>query len=414
MPSSPPSSISPALQSLGWLVLIGILGLTSWFGWKALRDAEPGKEGAGAGGGAPSVVIVKPAEEREVVEYLEVTGTLRAVRRSEVAARESAGLDAVEVEEGDKVAAGDIIARLDPRRLEAQLAEAKATLTAAEAQLAQRTAEHERAVQDEAMNRDLWEQKAVAEREYLDSLRGLRVAAAQENAAREAIVAAKKRLDLLEVRRGDLTIEAPFAGRVVARHAEVGEWLTEGSPVITLVSTGEAEAWLQLPERHVSLMRQTEPEAVQLRVSGTDGQIRADRMALVPDVDGRSRRFILIAHVPDPEDALTPGSSVQATVPLGRPASQVVVSADAVLQGYAGKYVFVPEGGEGGGPPRAKRVPVQVLFERQGESVLANGAIKAGDEVIVEGNERLFEGMPLAPSPWAETRAGKPTPEASS
>ncbi|HUF62928.1 MAG TPA: efflux RND transporter periplasmic adaptor subunit [Verrucomicrobiales bacterium] len=383
-------------QTLAWAGVLILLLLTAWFGWRALRDARPEGGAANVSVPRPSTVIVQPAVEREVVETLVATGTLRAVRRAEVAAREVGAVEALGADEGDLVQADAVIAWLDPRRLEAQWQEASAALTAAQAELTQREAEHERTILDEEMMRGLWNEKAVAEREYLDSVRELKVAEARENAAREGIEAAQKRLDLLEVRRTDLEVRAPFAGRVVQRHTEIGEWLKEGDPVVTLVSTGEIEAWLQLPERHVEALKQTAPESVDLRLPGRAEALHADKLTLVPDVDGRSRRFILIAHIPDPENALTPGSSVEASVPLGRPEKRLVVPSDAVLKSYSGDHVFVPEE-NGQGPPLAKRVLVEVLFERSGVAVLAAGSLRSGDLVIVEGNERLFPDTPLDP-----------------
>ncbi len=390
--------------ALGWLVVLLIVAVTSWFGWKALRDAKPESGGGGGGGRPPAAVIVRPAEKRDMVEKLSVTGTLRSVRRAEVAARESAAVDALLVDEGDLVKSGDVLARLDPRRLQAQIQEASADLTSARADLAQREAERERAVRDEEMMRGLWEQRAVAEREYLDSLREMKVAEARVNAADEMIEASRQRLDLLEVRKGDLEVRAPFDGRVVARHTEVGEWLGEGSPVVTLVSTGEAEAWLQLPERSAGLLRATSPERVELRVAGISETLHTDRLTVIPEIDGRSRRFTVVAHVPDPDNRLTAGSSVTASVPLGNPVPRIVVPSDAILTSYAGSHVFVPDR-SGEGPPVAKRVEVELLFERSGEAVLAEGALKEGDEVIVEGNERLMAKAPIAPEPWKETAA---------
>jgi RND family efflux transporter MFP subunit len=231
----------------------------------------------------------------------------------------------------------------------------------------------------------------------------MKVADARVNAAEEAISVSEKRLDLLKVRFDDLEIKAPFSGRVVAVHTELGEWVNEGDPVITLVSTGEVEAWLQLPERNVALMKVASPESVQLRLPGREESISADRVSLVPDVEGRSRRFNLIVHIPDPENRLTPGSSVEASVPLGPPEKHLVISADAILKSYSGNHVFISDA-TGEGPPVAKQVPVELLFERNGESVIGAGTLKAGDQVIVEGNERLFPGTPLNPKAWEDTR----------
>ncbi|BCX48982.1 RND family efflux transporter, MFP subunit [Haloferula helveola] len=391
------------------MVVLFILTVTAWFGWKALNDAKPDAGGKGGGGRPPSAVIFRPAEKREIVETLTATGTLRATRRAEVAAIESGAIESLSVDEGDAVEAGAVLAKIDARRLEAQLQEASAGLTSAKAELAQREAEQERAVQDEEMMRGLWDQRAVAEREYLDSLREMKVAEARTRAAKEMIEAAAKRLELLEVRQKDLEVRAPFAGRVVVRHTELGEWVSEGAPVVTLVSTGEAEAWLQLPERHASLLRETSPAQVELKFSGVGESISADKLTVIPEIDGGSRRFTLVAHIPDPENRLTPGSSVTATVPLGEAVPRVIVPTDAILTSYAGNYVFVPDR-SGEGPPTAKRVDVQLLFERAGEAVLADGALEEGAEVIVEGNERLMPGAPIAPKPWVSKEA-PPTAE---
>jgi RND family efflux transporter MFP subunit len=402
-------------QSLAWIGVLLVLGASLWFGSKALRNARSDDAGGTGGGGGrpPSTVIFQAAEVKEMVQMLAVTGTLRAARRAEVAAREAAAVEAMHVEDGDLVKAGAVLVTLDGRRVAAQLAEGEATLTAARAELAQREAENDRAAQDEKMMAGLWDQKAVAEREYLDSVREAKVASSREDAAREAIEAAHKRLDLMKVRKVDLEVTAPFDGRVVARHTELGEWLREGDPVVTLVSTGEVEAWLQLPERHAAKLKADTPGAVQLRLPGRPEPIIAEKFSLVPDVEGRSRRFNLIARIPDPENLLTPGTSVQADVPIGKPAQRLVVASDAILKSYAGSYVYIV-GDAKPGPPIASRVPVEVLFERDGVAVLAEGALKAGDRVIVEGNERLFPNTLLIPQPFSETRAGgdagKPAP----
>lgn len=392
--TSPPRQI----QALVWIGIILLLALTSWFGWRALREAKPEEKTAGRGGFPPSDVIYQTAAEREVVEMITVTGSLRAKQRAEVAARESAAVESLDVDEGDLVEKDAVIATLDGRRLTAQHLEAEAALTAARAELTQREAEHARALQNEKMIGDLWKEEAVAEREYLDSVREMKVAAAREDAARKSIEAAEKRRDLLIVRKADLEVHAPFTGRVVARHTERGEWLREGDPVVTLVSTGELEAWLQLPERQAAALKADPPASVELRIPGQSEPIRTTKLSLIPDVEGRSRRFILVAGIPNENDHLTPGTSVEADVPLGKPSKRLVVSSDAVMRSYNGTYLMSFTPAEAG-PSLSTRVPITVLFERNGEAILAPGALKAGDPVIVEGNERLRPKSPVIPHP---------------
>jgi RND family efflux transporter MFP subunit len=379
---------------LGWLGVVALLGLGSYFSWKALRDAKPaGPADRPAGGRPPSTVIVHAAEQREIAETLSVTGTLRAVRRADIAALEAAAIQAVHVNEGDDVKKGDPIVTLDGRRLSAQQQEAEADLTSAEALRTQRAAELERARRDLEMMDALWAERAVSEREFLDSKRGLQVATAMQEAAVEAAAAARKRLDVFEVRSADLQVKAPFDGKIVQRHAELGEWVNEGDSVATLVSTGEIEAWLQVPERHAMRMKDTAPGEIVLKIPGRKEPARADRIRIVPDIEGRSRLFTVIAHIPDVGTHFTPGSSVDAIVPLGAEVPRTVIPADAVLKGFSGTYVYVPSGS----PQTAKRVNVTVLFERGGESILGDGEIEAGQPVIVEGNERLMPGAPVNP-----------------
>lgn len=378
----------------GWLGVVALLALGSYFSWKALRDAKPaGLDQGPMGGPPPATVIVHPAELKEIAETLSVTGTLRAVRRAEIAALEGAAVKEVFVDEGVQVKKGDPIARLDGRRLIAQSQEAKAALSVAEARLAEADAELARATRDMEMMEKLWDEQAVSEREFLDSQRGLGVAIAVKNSSAEGIDAAKKRMELFDVRIADLEVFAPFDGRVVARHVELGEWVQEGEPLVTLVSTGEIEAWLQLPERHALKVADTPPNAIILRLPGRKAAVHADKIQVVPDIDGRSRLFTVIVHVPEADDAFTPGTSVTAIVPLGAVTPRTTVPVDAVLKGFSGSYVFVPDGS----PPIAKRVDVEVLFERGGESILADGALEAGQDVIIEGNERLFPGSPVSP-----------------
>ena len=144
------SSSTQSRQGLAWAGIVIVLAVTLWFGWKALRDTKPAEGKAGAPGGRPpSTVIVRPVEEKEVVEYLTVTGTMRAVRRADVAARESAAVDSLNADEGDLIEVGTLITKLDTRRLEALKQEGSAALTAAKAELVQREAERERANLDE-------------------------------------------------------------------------------------------------------------------------------------------------------------------------------------------------------------------------------------------------------------------------
>jgi multidrug efflux pump subunit AcrA (membrane-fusion protein) len=87
--------------------------------------------------------------------------------------------------------------------------------------------------------------------------------------------------------------------------------------------------------------------------------------------------------------------SVTADLPVTTNEARLAVPVNAVVQGYAGPGIFVPLEKEGSPLPVARRLPVEVLFQDNEFVYLKAEGLKAGDQVVVEGNERLFPFQPL-------------------
>ena len=368
--------------------------LLSWWGIKTLSSAKPASEPAGSGpaGMPPANVILSQVEKKSSQQTQRVIGSLRAKSRSKLAAREAGAVLEILVKEGDLVKKDSIIARIDPRRLEAQIAGANATFTAARAVVTQREAEKTRASTDLKMKEQLYAKRALSESEVLDARRSAHVAKALASASVESLGAMEARVDLIKVRREDLEIRAPFAGRVVARHTEIGEWVTPGSPVVTLLSVGEIEAWLQVPERFASVAAS---KNIPVKLTATGKMVIATKLISIPDADASSRTVQMIAVLPDPDNLLVPGLSVSAELPVTERIEQLVVPVNAVVQSYAGPGVFVPQKSADSPMPVARRVAIEVLYQADGYVFIRSKDLKEGDQVIVEGNERLFPFQPL-------------------
>jgi len=403
-----------------WLILAAILGVVLWFGTKTLREA-PAAGGQGSGGpppgdGPPPAAVkaapIKFATERET---LRVSGTLRAVTRSDIAVRESGAIQTILVDVGDTVKTGDRLATIDGRRLVTARAEVVANQTAARALVTQREAEHKRAKDDLDMKQQLAEDRVISRRDLLDAESLVTVSAARKQAAKDQLGVLASQLELNDVRKEDLTIVAPFVGRVVARHAEPGEWLAAGSPVVTLVSSGQIEAWLDVPERYAALIN-TNGGGMGLRVHGVTEPIPVLKLTPVPEVDARSRFFPVLALVDDRNGSLIPGMSVEADLPAGEPQELVTVPTDAVITRQGGTMVYRASAPpDGGGLPSAEPISVEELFRRDGLAYLLAPVLKADDQVVTEGNERLRPGTPLLLSnpESSKTPAASKTPESS-
>lgn len=358
-----------------------------------------GDAGQAPSGPPPATVYIAPVQKLAVQERYTVTGDLRAVSRAEVAAREAGAVDEIPVNEGDSVKKGDVLVKLDRRRLDAERAEAEAQVAAAKSLIVQRDADRQRMLQDLEMKKPLLEKRAISKRELLDAEQAFSVADAGLRAARESLTEATSRMDLLDVRHKDLEIIAPFDGRVIVRHVEPGEWLTAGQSVATLVSTGTIEAWLQVPERYAADAR-AQAAQIMVDVPSLGKQFASKSISFVADVDTATRIFPIIVTLDDAEDELAPGMSIQASIPIGTDEPRLAVPTDAIVYSQMGEAVFkVGTPPPGGGMPPAVRVPVQVLFESNGQALLAAPELAEGDSVVVEGNQRLFPNTPLIPSP---------------
>lgn len=388
------SNSSNRIPPLAFLALAAAVIATAWWGISALASAKraDGDEGKQAPTGPPPAnVILAPVQSITSSQTHRVIGTLKAKSRSEIAAREAGAILEITVDEGDTVEKDAVIARIDSRRIEAQLAEARAEITVAEALVHQKKSRVKRSTIDLEMKEKLFKSKAISESEVLDARSANNVDNSVFAATQDSLKAAESRLELLSVRLQDLEIRAPFAGTVVSRHIELGEWAEPGASIVTLVSSGDIEAWLQVPER---FSNSTRGQKVPVTVSSTGQTIESTSLTLVPEAGTETRTLQMIATLPNPDNTLVSGLSVTADIPVSENIERLAVPVNAVVQGYAGPGIFIPAPQENG-LPVAKRIPVEVLFQDNELIYLNAEGLRAGDQVVVEGNERLFPFQPL-------------------
>ncbi|MGY6411140.1 MAG: efflux RND transporter periplasmic adaptor subunit [Alkalilacustris sp.] len=346
----------PMLERAGvWSVLEGS-GALNALAAIGINPAEPARPGGGAppwmGGGTPGVIA---AEVVEVTRNTTVTaiGTGQALRSVAVTPEAPGRLTEIMVQPGQRVAAGDLLARLDAaaERIaldRAELALDEARDTAARLQRLAGTA-------TEVQIRD-------AER----AVRSAELALAQAE---------------LDLSRRDIT--APIDGVVGFVPANVGNQVTTGSEITRIDDRSVLLVEFLVPERHVLDVTQGTPVLAQpLGRFGTqlEGQVR--------NVDSRvqvdSRSLTVEAELANPDDALRAGMAFSISVPL--PGEQLpAVDALAVQWGRQGAFVWAIRDG------RSERVPIRIM-QRKGGLVLVQGALRPGDLVVREGVQTLRDG----------------------
>ncbi|MFN3152666.1 efflux RND transporter periplasmic adaptor subunit [Bremerella sp.] len=343
----------------------------------------------------PTAVRAVPVTIQTVEPHHRFTGSLKAIARGDVAALEDGRVIEVTVREGATVKKDDVIARIDARRLEAQKGELEAAFGTAEALIAQREAELRQANLDMDRSASLILSNAISKQQHERNETELTIAQAKLTTDRRRLDEIRRQLDLIQVRLDDTQVRAPYDGQVIMRHTEPGEWIRAGEPFVTLVSTGEVEAWLEIPERYAGTVSKY-AQQVSVHIVGTDRKFVSASAKRVHEVHPRTRTFQYVLTL-DAEDAiLAPGMSVEAWLPTGPAQPSMTVPKDAIIRSAGMAYVF--KAVEVEGQTTAVRTSVNVKFETGSLAVVESAQLAEGDIVVIEGNERLFPGTPIAVS----------------
>ncbi len=339
-------------------------------------------------GPPPAKVYVDAARMMEVDAYRETTGALRAGRRAVVASREAGVVEVFDLNEGDSVQAGDVLALLDDDLLEFDAQRARAQVESDRGLVSEREAELENARRDLERLESLDARGSARPVELDDARTETARLQAQLQQAEADLAVDLAELARAERRLKDATILAPFDGRVVTTHTELGEWLDAGGDVAEVIAIGTLECWLDVPETSAAILA-TSAAPVSVRIDALGKEVSAPVGAIVPDADPLSRLFPVRLMIDNEDGALAPGMSVTGLVPTGVRGNELTVHRDAVRVDELGEYVFVDRGGT------AVVARVQTRYTVGERAVIRQGSIRAGDRLVVEGNERLFPGQPL-------------------
>lgn len=349
----------------GAAILIALSGAGAYF-MGAFNEKANASAEAEASGPPPANVRVAEAAFAELAPHSEAPGSVVSVNDSLIAAATPGKILWV-AEVGSEVAAGDVLARIDPADAILQRDESRADIKrlAARADYLARLVERH-----EGLGEDGGESEAS-----VDQMRADRDEAGQNlERARVALRRAETALERTEV-------TAPFAGRIAAREIEVGEFVNPGAAVARLVNIEELEVTAQAPD---SLLAAVQP-GDEISVANGVETLKATVRAVVPVGDTVSRTLELRLVLPKTDWHI--GSAVQVSLPRSAPRRVVAIDRDALILRADRISVFVI-----GADNTAKQVDVE-LGAAEGDLIEVIGAVRAGDKVVIRGGERLRDGQ---------------------
>jgi len=336
----------------------------------------------------PALVVVDEARLDQVEQKRRVTGELRTTRRSLLATEREGLVDRFDVEEGDHLDAGEVVVVLRDPLAQIAVDGAEADARAAEGTLAVEQAVLEDQKLDLARVESLTA-KGSATAAELDSA-SAEVAAGEGRVARAEAELASSRAALDRARRRleQLTVRSPFAGSIIAKHTELGQWLATGDPVVELIALDSIEAWIDVPERLADRLSD-EGVTVDLRIEALDRDITARVTTLVPQIDPLSRLFPVRVTLDNTDGRLKPGMGVVGYVSTGHLEPTLTIHKDAIRRDDAGEFVYYNADGI------ALPARVTTLFAVGDRLAIRSATIKPGMQIVVEGNERLYPSQPL-------------------
>ncbi|RLK50992.1 RND family efflux transporter MFP subunit [Alkalispirillum mobile] len=326
----------------------------------------------------PRPVYVEPARLQPALELVTLPGQLRAHDESPLAFRVSGPVDELPLSEGDRVSAGDLLARMDPRDYQRRVDGLKEAL--AEAEAARSLAETEK-----RRLRRAAEGPGVTELQLDQARAALAQASARVERTRQELESARDNLQ-------DTRLQAPTDGVLAQRMVEPGQMVEAGQPVVLFQNTDSLDVTVDIPERLLVGGALTGPLQVRLPMLGEAlHRARLVHRASTPSPATGTWRIRL--RLDEPPDGASPG--MRARVLL-----QPAIDEDSVW--------LMPMGAldDREDEPRVWRlreddtlepVPVTVLGLQADRLQLAAEALNVGDRVVSVGAVFLREGQRVTP-----------------
>jgi len=330
-----------------------------------------------------------PIQNRKVV-----TGIIVAPVRSSLSPQVGGSVVEILVEEGARVKKGDALLKLDPRRAKQEL---KINLQLQKVNKSEIKSNesilklHQDDVKDIKSALSSFP-GSISQKE----LRQANTTVVRIEGELETLKAEGERLKTQEQRLtidlNDHLLTAPFSGVIIEKAVEIGSRILVGQKVVTLLNPKKLQVELNCPESMASVEPKVLADSL-VYLSVNRSPLTLYNYRLSPSLDPRSKTFKVIADLREIPPGAMDGASVIGEVAIGSTTNRIWIPGDAVLKNEVGPYVYKVQKGPMG--TIALPVPVHILYRVGSQTVINPGSLAQGDQVITEGNERLFPNMPV-------------------
>lgn len=344
----------------------------------------------------PPDVLVTEVIQKEVPVIQQWVGTLNGFENADVRARTTGYLQKRAYQEGGYVKKGDLLFEIDPRPFVAALAQANGQLQEAKATLLAVELQAKRA-------KELWQGKVISEEEYTNQTQSY-----QTNLAK--VAAAQAAVDEAQLNLGYTTIVSPLDGIAGQAQAQIGDLVGTGTnsalttvsqidPIRCYFPISEQSYW-EFADRLKEMMSVPEaerPEKVELILPNGSIYRHKGKFAFVDrQVDPKTGTIQIAVNFPNPELTLRPGQYVTARAEVETIPNALLIPQEAISELQGGEQVAVvhPDG-----KAEIRAVKVGAVY---GRMIVVTEGLKAGEKVVVEGFQRVRQGMQVSAKPYPE------------
>lgn len=324
----------------------------------AAKGGEKGKDGKDMKNSAPPVgVNVFVVNLENLDNVVTSSGTIYPNEEIELRAEASGRILVLNIKEGSRVAAGQVIAKIKDTDLQAQLKKLNF--------------EVELAKQTEARQKKLLDINAISKEEYEITANKINTLNADK--------------ELIEANLDKTVLKAPFAGKIGLKNVSQGAYVTPATSLATLVQTNPVKVDFTVPEKYSTLIKVG--RGVKFEVEGQPEAYYANVVAIDPKIDPNLRTLKLRALAKNPADRLVPGMFVRVSVDLDI-SKAIMIPTEAIVPILKGKKVYVVKDG------KANEVMVETGL-RTDKKIQVLSGLSAGDSLIVSGIMALKKDSPV-------------------
>jgi RND family efflux transporter MFP subunit len=384
------------------LPIFALLGFTGYRVFKAVRAksemqrSSPDQAGRGGGGGGgvgtggggggsrAQIVQTGVVSNGKISERVSLTGSLKAKEQVDVNPRIQGRIVKINVDTGQSVARGALIAIIEDDEIAQQVERSKAAIAVVEATIAQREAELNNARVELDRRRELVE-AGLLSRTELDTLdTRFRVTQSQLEFSRAQRRQTEAEQRELAIRQGQTRVTSPINGIIAKRHVDIGAMVSSTTPIVTVVSINPMVIDAKASERDIARIQRGAPVIV--TVDSLPGQKFAGRvMRIAPLLDPQTRNGLVEIEIPNRDGLLKGEMFARIDLDLGSERETTLLPRDALV--YRGQQpgVYTVDS------DLAKFRPVETGLTQEDKVEVTNG-LKAGDVVITRGSNLVKDG----------------------